>query len=107
MNLVANCIPSVPVTHIAVDTPQRPRRSEAREDIRALCLLQAASSQVSPRPWLRVSRALLYTAIQQPPLSAPPLPRSSEPIMPLPMSRPNSALSRAGIRNPDPVSTAN
>ena len=38
-----------------------------------------------------------------------PLPRSGEPIMPLHMRQPNSALGRARIRNPDPwcVTAAN
>ena len=113
-NLVAYYILSIPFTHVAVDTPQQPRHSAAREeqDIREHCASTSRiiSSFTRDRgSETSVSRALLYMAIQQPLLSPPPslpLPRSDEPLH---VSQSNSAFGRAGIRNPDPwcVRTAN
>ena len=43
-NLVGNYILSIPITHVAVDTPQRPRRSAAQEeqDFRERCAFSKA-----------------------------------------------------------------
>ena len=76
--LVANYILSIPITHVAVDTPQQPRRLAAREgkDIRERCAFSKPHHlKFYPRDHdseTGVSRALLYTAIQQPLLSPPP-----------------------------------
>ena len=77
-NLVANCTPSVPITNIAVDTPQRPRRSAAREiqDIRQRCAFHKPQASCDCGSKTSVSRAILDTAINSPCWVPPPLPRS-------------------------------
>ena len=75
--LVTNCTPPFPITHIAVDTPQRPRRRILESD--APSTSHIVSSFTCDRgSETSVSRALQCTAIQQPPLT-----QSGKPIMPL------------------------
>ena len=107
LNLVTNCTPSVPIAHIAVDTPQQPHRSDFRGQCRFYkphCLTNFLW------PCFRDECKQGFTVYGYPtaPAESSPLPRNGEPIMPLYVSWLSSALGRAGTQNPDPrcVTTA-
>ena len=79
LNLVANCTPSVPITHIAVDTPQRPRHPAAWNGILETCIVSSSSRDRG-----------LY-CIRQPVLSPPPSLRLASQLRRSIWSRSNSA----------------
>ena len=86
--MVANCTPSVPITHIAVDTPQWPRRTAAWEeqDIREQCAFYKPHRlKFYLWLWLRDKCKQGSTVYGYPtaPAESSPLPQSGEPIMPL------------------------